>query len=55
MVWYDSVVSIGILVIIALIIYSKYQRQTLIETLKGIKEAIQELKPESSEYEWEYQ
>lgn len=49
----DTFVSVTILVLFALIIYSKYQNQKLIETLRGIKEILGDMKGGTEEvYEY---
>lgn len=47
----DTLVSFFILIILALIIWSNYRQQKISDTLRGIKEAIQELKGGSDEWE----
>jgi len=52
--WVDTAVSILIILVLALIAYSKYQQQTMVDTMREIKELLQELKPQSTP-EWEYE
>lgn len=47
----DTIISFTILIILALIIYTRYQQQTMVDTIRGIKEAIQELKGGGDEWE----
>ena len=43
----DVLLSILILLVMFLVIYSKYNNQSIVETLKSIKAAIAELKEET--------
>jgi hypothetical protein len=43
----DTLISIAILLIIGLIIYSRYNNQSIVQTIKDIKESLNELKKES--------
>jgi hypothetical protein len=46
----DSLISIGILLFIALMMYSKFQHQSMGESVKGIIDIFRDVKEEGEEY-----
>jgi len=46
----DSLISIGILLFLALIFYSKFQHQTLGDTIKGMIDVFGDVKEEGEDY-----